>query len=304
MDGQKNFLSRKIFSFPRRVVVGLVFVLPRVVSMWWWKFPLRFGQETRWIRVYGKARLLVRRDDARARRIARLGGSQPEKIAVFRAAAMMRPEVIIDVGANYGEFVAATADLGIATIAVEPNSAIAACLETTTKVWRHVQVRREAIGDGDSETTFYIDAHESGSASLIADVPASGKNAPNRATLRPMRVSLRKLDTLIPECLGHFPQSCILKIDVEGGELGALRGAQELLASARWWRALVEFCPTVIRASSEDPRILWDFLRQFPGIIIRPHQAPPSFNLHMALPTDPPEEDCDVFVGVGGRESL
>src|SRR5687768_14783735 len=90
-----------------------------------WKLRSRLlhGQ-TRWVTVYGSSRILVNSSDLRAFRIAELGGTQWEKIAVWREIARLKPELCLDVGANYGEFTAVAAEEGMNCIAVEVNPAL------------------------------------------------------------------------------------------------------------------------------------------------------------------------------------
>merc|ERR1740123_1279436 len=71
----------------------------------------------------------------------------------------------------------------------------------------------------------------------------------------------------------------ILKLDVEGYEMGALRGAERLLAEGRVHYLVLEFHPGMLGATGTDPRGLLEFLRHYCFLchslkIDRPYEFP------------------------------
>jgi len=55
----------------------------------------------------------------------------------------------------------------------------------------------------------------------------------------------------------------VLKVDVEGYEMGALRGAEQLLASGRVHYLVLEFHPGMLGSTGTDPLGLLEFLRHY-----------------------------------------
>merc|ERR1719277_1253714 len=55
----------------------------------------------------------------------------------------------------------------------------------------------------------------------------------------------------------------VLKVDVEGYEMGALRGAEQLLASGRVHYLVVEFHPGMLGSTGTDPLGLLAFLQHY-----------------------------------------
>ena len=126
--------------------------------------------------------------------------------------------VFLDVGAHIGSIVAAVARHCPAAriVAVEAIPEKAARLR---RKFGGVTVHCCALADQEGEAAFFIDEARSGYSSLA-------RNGGGR--MREIRVPLTRLDTLMPNA-----DVDLIKIDVEGAELGVLRGADALAASAR-----------------------------------------------------------------------
>jgi FkbM family methyltransferase len=124
----------------------------------------------------------------------------------------------VDVGAWYGPWSRALARRVSRVVALEPNPRVAAVLAAT--VPHNVQVIRAAITD------------RPGSAELW--VPRTGRGTEGTASLRPgtaaassVQVATTTIDDL------NLTDVTMIKLDVEGAELAALRGARSTLASCR-----------------------------------------------------------------------
>jgi len=269
--------------------------------VWSYYSRLLFG-ETRRISVYGNKKLLVRTNDWRAFRIAEMRGSQKEKIAVWKKVALLLPTVCVDIGANYGEFSVAVADCGSRVIAIEANPAIVSCLNTTFAGFNNVTVIQAAASEVDETVLFFFNRRASGSGSLGEQVPEGERSSlGGLGRVENVNVPSRKLDTLIPEIIGGFPETLLLKMDVEGFEESVMRGARTLLERALWWRALIEFNPGAIRRGGGNPERFWNMLRKSPGVIVAGLRCSGTtrFDLDMVLPVAPPSSDIDVLVGQG-----
>jgi FkbM family methyltransferase len=126
----------------------------------------------------------------------------------------------LDIGAWYGPWSRALAARVDRVIAFEPNPAVAGILAAT--VPGNVRVVRAAASDhsGDEETLWVPDGGmgTEGVASLRAEAnPAA----------RPVRVETTTVDDL------DLDDVTIVKLDVEGAELAALRGSRETLRRCR-----------------------------------------------------------------------
>jgi len=120
----------------------------------------------------------------------------------------------VDVGAHIGSISAEVQHHTRAhVIAIE---AIPDKAQALRRKFRDIVVHQCAVGEHTGEAAFFIDQRQSGYSSL-ARIPGSIE----------IRVPLRRLDDLISE------QVDSIKIDVEGAELGALIGAERIVAESR-----------------------------------------------------------------------
>lgn len=122
--------------------------------------------------------------------------------------------VFVDVGAHIGSVCAGVLAVSSTTkvVAVEAIPQKADHLRTK---FQRVVVHQCAVGEGTGEVSFFVDRKLSGCSSL-AEAPGA---------LR-IDVPLRRLDDLVQHA------DCI-KMDIEGAELGALRGAAGLVDRSR-----------------------------------------------------------------------
>jgi FkbM family methyltransferase len=129
----------------------------------------------------------------------------------------------LDVGAHIGSVVAEVLGRcpGTQVIAIEamPDKA-----ESLRRMFPGIAVHACAAGDHEGEVTFFVDRRQSGFSSLGR--PPFTRNA----SVHEIRVPLRRLDDVVG--LGA-PSIDAMKIDVEGAELGVLRGADQLVERHR-----------------------------------------------------------------------
>lgn len=261
---------------------------------------LRYGK-VRWVQVYGCRNILIRSDDYRAFRIASCGGTQAEKIAWWRDLVALTPDVVIDVGANYGEFTAAVVDTKVEVVAIEANPLLTECLHVSFRGDDRVKIVAGAAGSTQGETQLYINPNSSGSASIFGDVPTEERRVLKRlGVVSRVPVHCYRLDTLVPQLVGRAPLSFVAKVDVEGHEASVLDGMDELIACANWWRAIVEFSPATLTQANLNPEMVWRQFRGFQGFVLKGKPSPQTFlSLNSLLPLEMPQEDCDVLIGRG-----
>ena len=127
----------------------------------------------------------------------------------------------IDVGAHIGSVMAevAKADPSIKLVAVE---AIPEKCERLRRKFPKAQIHQCAVGDALGEVSFYVDRRQSGYSSLAVR-PQGGS-----ADVVQITVPIHRLDELVTAS-----DVDVIKIDVEGAELGVMRGAEALLGRCR-----------------------------------------------------------------------
>lgn len=128
----------------------------------------------------------------------------------------------IDVGAHIGSIISSVMqnDRSIRIIAIE---AIPQKIVKLRRKFPTVEFHQCAAGDWEGDISFFINSRQSGYSSL-------GRPATNESdqSISEIRVPIKKLDSLI-----SLNDVDVIKIDVEGAELGVLRGSTNLLARCR-----------------------------------------------------------------------
>ncbi|MFA6003878.1 MAG: FkbM family methyltransferase [Elusimicrobiota bacterium] len=170
---------------------------------------------------------------------------------------LARPgSLAVDVGANIGFF---TLPLSRAVgpdgqvLAFEPDAANRSLLERGLRRGRcaNVEVVAAALGDRDGT----VDLH------LNADNPADHRIFPGAGHTAGPSVALCRLDSFLARNPPGRKLS-LVKIDVQGAELLALRGMRQTLADSPEARLILEFCPEALSAGGTSPAELLDFLRE------------------------------------------
>lgn len=123
--------------------------------------------------------------------------------------------LFVDIGAHIGSVVDGVrrASKPAAIVAVE---AIPEKARKLRAKFPEVVVHSCALGEQDGETSFFVDDKRSGYSSLFSEGRSSN--------LRELKVPLRKLDSLLAT-----ERVDVMKIDVEGAELGVLKGGHDVI---------------------------------------------------------------------------
>jgi FkbM family methyltransferase len=157
---------------------------------------------------------------------------EPENLQVLYS--FLRPEtVFLDIGANVGYFAIALANRlgpGGHVLAFEPHPDLVGLMERSIQLnglENVVKVHQCAVSDHDGMVQlFYPDAHlGQGSISRAAAVPG-----------RTLSVQARRLDDFLPQDMTVD----LVKIDVEGHELGVLQGMRNVLLRSQDVKMLFE----------------------------------------------------------------
>jgi FkbM family methyltransferase len=252
-----------------------------------WTHPSNSGQRVR--AVLRAARYQARARVPGHREVARLGERSRLWVDLHRTAASMvlyanPPDLremlvwrrvlragalFVDVGANVGTYTIWAAERGAEVIALEPAADTFELLRENIALNGYpVTAVRAAAGDhcGSARFTTGLDAGNS----LAADGPAVTR--------------LVTVDSLI----GSRPVAG-LKVDVEGFEIGVLRGAARALADRRIGLIQIEWNQASAFAVGTDRRPIADLLAGYGYRLFRPDRAG-----HL-VPVDNPEFGTDVF---------
>ena len=179
-----------------------------------------------------------------------------DQLAALLVVSICRPgRVFVDVGAHIGSIVAGAKRRSRPSriVAVEAIPERAAALR---RRFADAEIVQCAVGEKEgSDVSFFINPAQSGYSSL-----ARGKG------LREIRVPMRTLDTVLAD---H--EVDVIKIDIEGGELGALRGAVTVLSQHRP-TVMFESAPGCGARLGYSTTALWRFLDELGYAIVAPNR--------------------------------
>ncbi len=166
----------------------------------------------------------------------------------------LRPgDTFVDIGANIGYFSLLAAKLVGAqgrVHAIEANPQTFALLQHNLALNGCSSVTPHCVAVGEAPGTARIVAREEGNAGADFAVfdGSDGAGTP---------INVVRLDDLVRD-----PGVRLIKIDIEGAEAKALRGASSLLAGPLAPDLLFEFTPAFLAQSGDDPRAMIAALRQ------------------------------------------
>jgi FkbM family methyltransferase len=142
-----------------------------------------------------------------------------------------RPDLFIDIGANYGTHSMLMAAAGVPVLAFEPNPH---CLtEWTRAIMRlnrvaSVQWESIALGNSNGRVKLTFPEHETWLGSIVPSV--SEQVAQTRTTMLTLPVPIERLDDRIDFTRG---KRLLIKIDTEGAEQEVLLGAERTIKELR-----------------------------------------------------------------------
>lgn len=138
-------------------------------------------------------------------------------------------DLIIDVGANKGEYTSELINLGYkgAVESFEPVREVYAKLVKESKNHNQWNTHNIALGDFDGETEINI-AGNINSSSLLNMLPKHEQSAPQSKYVRKEKILVKKLDSIFTTLLKNNSK-VFLKIDVQGYEMAMLKGAENSL---------------------------------------------------------------------------
>jgi FkbM family methyltransferase len=179
-------------------------------------------------------------------------------------------DLVLDVGANDGPFARDLRAAGYRgrIVSFEPQSIAFASLQQAAAADPLWDCRRIAVGSRDGHAVLNVAANSS-SSSLLEMSPLHLASAPESRYVGEERVEVRQLDTLYEELL-RPDDRVYLKVDVQGGELDVLRGAERVIAQASLVEAELSFVPLYEGAPRFDEVIDYLADRGFGVLSIEP----------------------------------
>lgn len=138
-------------------------------------------------------------------------------------------DVIIDVGANIGQYGSELRNIGYKgrIISFEPTSEAFEKLAKTSKNDTKWEIHHSSLGERDGKTTINI-SKNSVSSSLLDSLPELTQSAPEASFIKKEEIEIKKLDSIFA-ALNIENKNIYLKIDTQGYESLVLDGARESL---------------------------------------------------------------------------
>lgn len=138
-------------------------------------------------------------------------------------------DVIIDVGANIGQYGSEMRNIGYKgrIISFEPTSEAFEKLSKTSRNDPNWEIHHSSLGERDGKTTINI-SKNSVSSSLLNNLPELTQSAPNASFIKKEEIDIKKLDSVF-NSLNIQNNNIYLKIDTQGYESQVLEGAKESL---------------------------------------------------------------------------
>jgi len=165
-----------------------------------------------------------------------------------------------DVGANIGLislFASKIAGPNGHVISFEPSPEVLALLRQNTEGEMNIKVLPYGIGNADMLKSFVMQGTSS-AASFVEEITAINRSFLPDQPIEQVTVTMRKLDTIL---LNIALPPVLVKIDIEGFELDALKGADRLLSSIRP-KLLIEIHPPQIMLCGGSEDELFQRLRE------------------------------------------
>ncbi len=138
------------------------------------------------------------------------------------------PKTVLDVGANVGQFAVAAAKLfpHAKILSFEPLPECVDQLKKNVEVLNNISVYPIAVGDSEGEVQFHVNSH-SHSSSILPLTSSHRQAFPEAQESNEIRVNVSTLDKILSGV--DIKRPCLLKLDVQGYEVHALRGGEETL---------------------------------------------------------------------------
>jgi len=168
----------------------------------------------------------------------------------------------LDIGAHVGSVLSSVhrVDGTVKIFAIEADPRKAAKLR---KKFPFCTLFEVAVGEETGRAEFFVNPAATGYNTLV----------PGHENRETITVPIARLDDLLPDA-----RIDLIKIDIEGAELGALRGGKNLIRR-NGPTIMFESCGTGLNALGYSPELLWRWFHDMDYVVVTPdrlaHEAPP-----------------------------
>jgi len=125
--------------------------------------------------------------------------------------AITKNDIVVEIGANIGEFTLAAADQAKQVYAFEPDPSCLDCLKLNTDQLENVQIVKKGASDKNKKLTFYVSSEDADSSFI----------KPKKYTKK-LEIDAIRLDTWMQEA--GLDRIDFLKVEAEGAEIEVLKG--------------------------------------------------------------------------------
>lgn len=162
-----------------------------------------------------------------------------------------KEDTVLDVGANVGYYTLILASVSRKVYAFEPEPKAFALLKANVDLngYQNVVLIEKAASDQAGVLKLYLSPDNLGEHSLSAD---EGRDS--------VEVEMVRLDDLFA---GKQDRIDFVKMDIEGGELAALRGMRHLIEASPRMKMTTEFWPLGLKRMGVEPA---DYLKALLGL--------------------------------------
>lgn len=252
-------------SVHRQVLLRMWENYPRL-----WKTLIDFGvfmkyKTVKYEKLHNKVTLpsstviFVNSNENRGRALLINEGVTQKRLSDFwnRSVELYSPDLVIDVGVNYGECIFSTTYPGHTTIyGIEANHQLLKYINKSKAVHpnkEQITIINALASDKNNETKdFYIDQHWSGTS--------SASYMPSHNMIEKVSVRAITIDSLLQNQPSY--KSVLFKIDVEGYEALVLDGMKEILTNCSFAIGFIEFNSEYISKSGIDIEEFFCFLQK------------------------------------------
>lgn len=171
----------------------------------------------------------------------------------------IRPQTVIDVGANVGQFAIAASRLfrGARIYSIEPDPITAELLRKNTSRDSNISISVVALGDFVGEMKFYVN-RDSQVSSLLPLGDDRMSAFPGSTVESELKVPITTLDKLLLN--KDLVHPILLKIDVQGFEDRVIRGGEEFLKVVEW--VLIEVSFAKLYQGERDFKSIQNLLKE------------------------------------------
>ena len=180
----------------------------------------------------------------------------------LRVLSLMAPETVVDIGANRGQFALAVRHVfpHARIDSFEPLPGPAAIFRRVFAADAWVRLHEMAIGPATGGAEIHLSARDD-SSSLLPIGREQERIFPGTAEVAVARIEMRRLEDVLPRA--DIAAPALLKLDVQGYELQALRGCETLLDAFAWVYCECSFVELYEGQALADEVIAWLRARGF-----------------------------------------